>query len=204
MLDVVVLTYLNLNNSGCDTSYIRSNFKIHATAENPISGIAPSVVQENFALRTDVPFAAQGPGDSGVQVLFWGSIGLGRHDCKQQKNIFGQGKNRVEVWCPSPSKSERQTEFSQLSGILDEKWISSRLIHAQKTLGEICVFKYFIDHWLGRHNTGFKIACKLLDRFSPAQRNHHERPRIDMMYDVSDPDIFKFKYVRQRRPISNT
>ena len=95
MLDVVVLTYLNLNNSGCDTSYIRSNFKIHATAENPISGIAPSVVQENFALRTDVPFAAQGPGDSGVQVLFWGSIGLGRHDCKQQKNIFGQGKNRV-------------------------------------------------------------------------------------------------------------
>ena len=44
MLDVVVLTYLNLNNSGCDTSYIRSNFKICATAENPSSGIAPSVV----------------------------------------------------------------------------------------------------------------------------------------------------------------
>ena len=92
MLDVVVLTYLNLNNSGCDTSYIRSNFKIHATAENPISGIAPSVVQENFALRTDVPFAAQGPGDSGVQVLFGEVLDLAGMTANNKKTFSGRVK----------------------------------------------------------------------------------------------------------------
>ena len=33
----------------------------------------------------------------------------------------------------------------------------------------------------------------------PAQSIYLKRRRIDMMCDVSVPDIFKFKYVRQRR-----
>ena len=70
-------------------------------------------VEENFAPRTDVPFAPQGPGDFGVQVLFRSRGDLGRHDCKKQKYIFGQGNNRVEVWCQRPLKSERQIVCAQ-------------------------------------------------------------------------------------------
>ena len=78
-------------------------------------------VEENFAPRTDVPFAPQGPGDFGVQVLFRSRGGLGRHDCKKQKYIFGQGNNRVEVWCQRPLKSERQIVCAQTSRNLRKK-----------------------------------------------------------------------------------
>ena len=122
-----------------------------------------------------------GPSDSGVQVLFWGSVRLGRHDCRKQKTFSDR------VRCARASKNERQTEFSQLSG-LGEK-CSSRMIRAQKTLGELYVRKLYRP--LARTSyPKFKIVCKLLDRFSPAQSIQLERPRTDMMYDVSDPDIF--------------